>query len=319
MHLPGSRLLQQAALRSSPRQTVYERFYFSVMENPGNDGSNRSQIVLDHSLGARRASQQEQFHGSIDAASLTDETSSSPYFPHGVPTTGPPLSSHDISFSWSSNGLNDAFESSSSSQDSTSSFSPTGIGSFSTPSDAIDHSAFRSLPLQLYEQNIPPHAGHSLFCTPGPDSNVTLDGTLHDDLTHSANYNMQRLPDYHPNSTARAVDCSLGGPTPERPFDAAVPRDHARIITALSPPAIPRPVVASAAVVSAAVSRRTSGRPAPYVCRLCNARFTSGHNLTNHTRSHLNIRSHLCKGCRRAFVTKHDRRRHERTCQYCQA
>ncbi|KAG7089260.1 hypothetical protein E1B28_010958 [Marasmius oreades] len=91
-----------------------------------------------------------------------------------------------------------------------------------------------------------------------------------------------------------------------------------RLITLTTPAdnaAVQRAFVAPPAVVEAAISRRTPGRPTPHVCRFCDARFTAGHNLKNHIHSHLGVRPYPCKGCQRGFVTKHDRRRHEKTCR----
>ncbi|KAL0566294.1 hypothetical protein V5O48_015724, partial [Marasmius crinis-equi] len=57
--------------------------------------------------------------------------------------------------------------------------------------------------------------------------------------------------------------------------------DGSPTMTALHGHPIERRVVASEAVRSAASSRRTSGRATPFVCRVCDARFTAGHNLTS--------------------------------------
>lgn len=78
---------------------------------------------------------------------------------------------------------------------------------------------------------------------------------------------------------------------------------------------VARQFIASPAVVAASRARRTPGKLAAYCCPHCDSTFTASHNLQSHIRSHFGVRPYNCKRCGRGFGTKHDCKRHERSCK----
>ncbi|KAF8176711.1 hypothetical protein K438DRAFT_1607372 [Mycena galopus ATCC 62051] len=154
-----------------------------------------------------------------------------------------------------------------------------------------------------------PEADHSAFGTHSrAQSDLTSSAGTSDHLTapprrHSFNTQRPGTPFFLPESGPSTPETSL---SPSPFHSPSCSRD-----TTLDLPVL-YPEVASPAGVYAAGLRRK--KVARFSCDLplCNATFTTNHNLKNHKNSHTGTKPYACRLCGNRFTTASVKRRHEK-------